>query len=99
MGTNYKVTDGIISSNTGEGEDVHYLQISTPVQSGNSGDHLFYQDGLIICITSSILNSSTTGAQVEDENYGIKKSYHQNLYWMLPNQSGLPKNSSLIQKN
>ena len=98
MGTNYKVTDGIISSNTGVGDDVRYLQISTPIQPGNSGGPLFNQDGNVIGITSAKLNSSATGTQVENVNYAIKISYLLNLFGMLPNQSGLHKNSSLSTK-
>ena len=85
MGSNYKVTDGIISSKSGIEDDVRYYQISVPLQPGNSGGPLFNKDGNIIGITSARLNSQAVGTQVENVNYAIKSSYLLNLYNMLPN--------------
>jgi len=52
MGDNYKVTDGIVSSNTGLKDDVRFIQISTPIQPGNSGGPLFNKDGNIVGLTT-----------------------------------------------
>jgi len=84
MGTNFKVTDGIISSNTGITDDVRYYQISVPLQPGNSGGPLFNKDGNVIGITSSRLNSDAVGTKTENVNYAIKSSYLLALYNMLP---------------
>lgn len=85
MGSNYKVTDGIISSLSGISDDVRYYQISVPIQPGNSGGPLFNKDGNIIGITSARLNSKAVGVQVENVNYAIKSSYLLSLINMLPN--------------
>lgn len=95
MGTNYKVTDGIISSKSGIADDIRYFQISVPVQPGNSGGPLFNKDGNIIGITSAKLNSKAVGTSVENVNYAIKISYLLNLYNMLPSSSQ-PQNSSQL---
>lgn len=87
MGSNYKVTDGIISSKSGLSDDVRYYQISVPLQPGNSGGPLFNKVGNVIGITSSKLNSVAVGTQIENVNYAIKSSYLLNLYNMLPNTS------------
>ncbi len=98
MGSNYKVTDGIISSKSGIADDVRYYQISVPLQPGNSGGPLFNKDGNIIGITSARLNGEAVGTQIENVNYAIKSSYLLNLFNMLPNPSSLPKTSSVTAK-
>ena len=85
MGTNYKVTDGIVSSISGVEDDIRYYQISVPLQPGNSGGPLFNNAGDVIGITSARLNSNAVGTDVENVNYAIKISYLLNLYNMLPN--------------
>ncbi len=92
MGSNYKVTDGIISSVSGIEDDVRYYQISVPLQPGNSGGPLFNSAGDIIGITSARLNSQAVGTEVENVNYAIKISYLLNLYNMLPNSVKLNTN-------
>lgn len=89
MGNNFKVTDGIISSISGIGDDMRYYQISVPLQPGNSGGPLFDKDGNIIGITTARLNEKAAGTQVENVNYAIKSSYLLNLYNMLPNSNKL----------
>jgi S1-C subfamily serine protease len=84
MGSNYKVTDGIISSKSGIEDDIRYYQITVPIQPGNSGGPLFNKDGNVIGITSARLNSKSVGTQIENVNYAIKSSYLLNLYKMLP---------------
>ena len=75
MGDNYKVTDGIISSTTGIGDDKKYFQISTPIQPGNSGGPLFNQDGNVVGITTATLNSKALNIQTQNVNYAIKAIY------------------------
>ncbi|MEO9144428.1 MAG: trypsin-like peptidase domain-containing protein [Ginsengibacter sp.] len=99
MGNNYKVTDGIISSQSGIADDVRYYQISVPLQPGNSGGPLFNKDGNIIGITSARLNSKALGTQIENVNYAIKSSYLLNLYNMLPNSGKLSMTSQVVNKD
>ncbi len=84
MGTNFKVTDGIISSLSGIQDDIRYMQMTVPVQPGNSGGPLFNRDGDIIGITSAKLNPLAVGTTIENVNYAIKSSYLINLINMLP---------------
>lgn len=98
MGSNYKVTDGIISAKSGIGDDVRYFQITVPLQPGNSGGPLFNKDADIIGITSSSLNPEAVGAEVENVNYAVKISYLINLYNMLPNLDKLPVSTNLNSK-
>jgi S1-C subfamily serine protease len=98
MGTNFKVTDGIISAISGISDDVRYYQISVPIQPGNSGGPLFNKEGNIIGITSATLNEKAVGTRVENVNYAIKSSYLLNLYNMLPNSTKLSSTSVVESK-
>jgi S1-C subfamily serine protease len=98
MGSNYKVTDGIISSKSGIADDVRYYQISVPLQPGNSGGPLFNKEGNVIGITSAKLNGQAVGTEIENVNYAIKSSYLLNLYKMLPNSKKLSTTSIVATK-
>ena len=91
LGSNYKVTDGIISSQTGIADDIRFMQISVPIQAGNSGGPLFDNKGNIIGITTAKLNEEAVGSSVENVNYAIKMSYLLNLYRMLPDSEQISK--------
>lgn len=98
MGSNFKVTDGIISSKSGIEDDVRYYQISVPLQPGNSGGPLFNKEGNIIGITSARLNGQAIGINIENVNYAIKSSYLLNLYNMLPDANKLSNSSQITTK-
>ena len=99
MGTNYKLTDGIISSNTGVEDDIRYYQITVPIQPGNSGGPLFNKDGNIVGITSAKLNSKAVGTNVENVNYAIKIAYLNNILSMLPSYIPLSQKNILKGKD
>lgn len=86
MGTNYKLTQGVLSSTTGIKDDARYLQITAPVQPGNSGGPLFNSKGNVIGITSAKLNGSAIGVSIENVNYAIKSDYLNLLIDMLPDK-------------
>jgi len=98
MGSNFKVTDGIISSKSGIADDIRYYQISVPIQPGNSGGPLFNKEGNVIGITSARLNGQAVGTQVQNVNYAIKSSYLLNLYNMLPNSTKISSSSNIASK-
>ena len=98
MGSNFKVTDGIISSKTGIADDIRYYQITVPLQPGNSGGPLFNKGGNIIGITSAKLNSQAIGTEIQNVNYAIKIAYLINLFKMLPGSQKINTNANLIGK-
>lgn len=69
MGSEIKVTDGIISSKTGYEGQISAYQISAPIQPGNSGGPMFDKEGNLVGITSA----GVTGA--DNVGYAIKSSY------------------------
>ncbi len=79
MGSDVKLTDGIISAMAGPGDDPRLYQISAQVQSGNSGGPLLDMDGEVVGIVSAKLDAAKvfklTGDLPENVNYAIKASY------------------------
>jgi len=73
MGEEVKITNGIISSNSGFMGDITSYQISAPVQPGNSGGPLFDDKGNLV----GIINAKYDGA--ENVSYAVKSSYLLNL--------------------
>jgi S1-C subfamily serine protease/uncharacterized protein len=73
---------GNISALSGLGDDSRYLQISVPVQPGNSGGPLLDQHGNVVGIVSSKLNAIKVMLQTEGDipqnvNFAIKASVVQ----------------------
>lgn len=99
MGTNYKVSNGIISSKTGIRDNVREYQITVPIQPGNSGGPLFNRDGNIVGITTAKLNGDAVGTSVENVNYAVKSLYLLNVMNSIPSIEDMPKESSLKGKS
>ena len=70
------VTTGIVSALAGMRDDRHKLQISAPVQPGNSGGPLLDPAGHLVGVVVSKLDgvrtASLTGAIPENVNFAIK---------------------------
>ena len=79
QGLEPKLTDGIISSLSGIGNDKRVYQITNPIQPGNSGGPLFTEDGKVIGIIVASINSIAvareTGSIPQNVNYAIKSQY------------------------
>ena len=73
MGEEVKITNGIISSNSGFMGDITSYQISAPIQPGNSGGPLFDDKGNLV----GIINAKHSGA--ENVSYAVKSGYLLNL--------------------
>jgi S1-C subfamily serine protease len=79
MGAEPKLTDGIINSLTGVGNDPRTYQISIPVQAGNSGGPLLNMNGEVVGIVTAKLSASEvfkwTGDLPQNVNYAVKTPY------------------------
>jgi S1-C subfamily serine protease len=84
MGQNQKISNGIINALSGYQDDSRQLQISAPIQPGNSGGPLFDMKGNLIGITTSILDPKVLN--VQNVNYALKISLLQNLNGLLPDK-------------
>ena len=89
LGSEVKITDGIINSKTGYEGDIATYQISSPIQPGNSGGALFDKNGILIGITNAgVLSAQNVG-------YAIKATYLKNLIDAAPIYIDLPKGMDL----
>ena len=79
QGSEPKVTVGVVSSLTGDQDDVRRYQIDAAVQPGNSGGPLADENGNVIGVVSSRLNDTAVllaaGALPQNVNYAVKKAY------------------------
>jgi len=74
--SDFTVTSGIVSSLSGILNDTRFLQISAPVQPGNSGGPLLDTSGSVVGVVSKKLNAlkvaQATGSLPENINFAIK---------------------------
>ncbi|MFT3673524.1 S1C family serine protease [Aestuariivirga sp.] len=74
---------GTVSSLAGIGDDARLLQISAPIQPGNSGGPLLDSSGNVIGVVNAKLNeiafASATGALPQNVNFAIKGNVAQNF--------------------
>lgn len=88
LGKEPKFTDGSISSLTGMRDDPRTLQMSVPVQAGNSGGPLMNMKGEIVGIVASKLAAANifrwTGDLPQNVNYAVKAQYVQKLLDVVP---------------
>jgi hypothetical protein len=83
LGVKPKLTEGVVNSTSGLGDDPRALQISVPIQAGNSGGPLVNMEGKVVGIVTSKVNAvkmfKWTGDLPQNINYGIKISYLKGL--------------------
>jgi S1-C subfamily serine protease len=74
--SDFTVTAGIVSSLSGILNDTRYLQISAPVQPGNSGGPLLDTSGTVVGVVAEKINAlkfaKATGDLPENINFAIK---------------------------
>jgi S1-C subfamily serine protease len=79
MGVSQKLTSGDVSSLSGLSDDPRLLQISAPVQSGNSGGPLLNMNGEVVGLISAKLSATQvlnkTGDLTQNVNYAVKARY------------------------
>lgn len=82
MGPRAKVSEGIISSNSGMQGDLKMFQISTPVQPGNSGGPLLNDRAEVVGVVAAGLNATfmmKQGIVPQNVNYAVKINNLRNL--------------------
>lgn len=89
MGSEVKLTTGVISARSGFQGDVSLYQISAPIQPGNSGGPCFDNSGNLV----GVVNAKHRGA--ENVSYAIKASYLQNLVESSDVSGLLPQNNTI----
>ncbi len=77
LGTGIKLTTGNISSLTGLADDTTRLQMSAPVQPGNSGGPLLDTSGNIVGVVYARVEKSLSGRLTQNVNLAIKANVAQ----------------------
>jgi S1-C subfamily serine protease len=84
LGQEPKFTEGSISALSGPGGAAGLLQVSVPVQPGNSGGPLINEHGRVVGVISSTAGIqaflSATGALPQNVNWAIKADYARALF-------------------
>jgi hypothetical protein len=95
MGEKPKLTEGIVNALSGYMDDPRILQISVPVQAGNSGGPLLNMNGEVVGIVTAKLSAvkmfNWTGDLPQNVNYAIKASYITALLKSVKEQSTVTK--------
>jgi S1-C subfamily serine protease len=78
LGQEPKVADGIINALSGIRDDAGFMQISIPIQPGNSGGPVVTEDGLLVGIVSSTASIAPfferTGTIPQNVNWAVHSS-------------------------
>lgn len=88
LGTSAKVSTGTLSSLMGMRDDPRVLQISVPIQPGNSGGPLFDARGDVIGVVVATLNAKYFLEQADivpqNVSFAVKAEYLESLLSLLP---------------
>jgi S1-C subfamily serine protease len=100
LSTNAQVTTGDVSALTGIRDDIRFMQLTAPVQPGNSGGPLLDLSGNVVGVVSARINElavvQATGSLPQNINFAIKSAVirafleaHQITYEMAPSSAKL----------
>jgi S1-C subfamily serine protease len=86
LGQQVKMTAGQVNSTAGLQDDTRMLQISIPVQGGNSGGPVLGWDGAVVGVVDSKLLHFEEGEEEtpQNVNYAVKSSYLRPMLEDLP---------------
>lgn len=78
LASSLNVTTGVVSAQTGPGDDIRFIQISAPVQPGNSGGPVLDNNGHVVGLVVAKLNAlrvaAHTGDIPQNVNFAIRAS-------------------------
>jgi S1-C subfamily serine protease len=93
LGSEPKYSDGALSSKSGVLGNTSFLQVTIPIQPGNSGGPIVTEDGLVVGIVTSTAAVGhffdATGSLPQNINWGIKAEFARLMYE--DNQGNPPK--------
>ncbi len=84
LGTEPKFTDGSVSALSGPGNEATLIQITVPIQPGNSGGPLLNDDGRVVGVVTSTAAVAAflegTGTLPQNVNWAVKSEYATPLF-------------------
>lgn len=91
LGQQIKMTAGQVSSTAGPEDDTRFLQISVPVQPGNSGGPIIAWDGSVVGVADAVvrkLGDDPNEPPPQNVNLAIKAAYVRAMLEDLPDLGG-----------
>ncbi len=102
LGTEPKFTEGSVSALSGPGGEATLIQMSVPVQPGNSGGALLNSAGEVVGIVTSTAAIqpfiSATGALPQNINWAVKSAYASPLFDLPPRQPEAKSRTEAISR-
>jgi S1-C subfamily serine protease len=84
LGTDAKLTEGTLSALSGPGGETSLIQITVPIQLGNSGGPVVNGQGQIVGIVAAVINTLpfliATGAAPQNVSWAVKSDYARPLF-------------------
>lgn len=84
LGEELKFTDGVISSLSGLGDEAAFMQVTVPLQPGNSGGPIVNDFGEVVGIATSTAAVSSfyraTGTIPQNVNWAVKSEYARLMF-------------------
>lgn len=101
LGGEAKFTEGVISS-LSVGGDAGYMQISVPVQPGNSGGALVNRSGevvgVVIATASALTFLKGTGSLPQNVSWAVKGAFASPLFDQPPHSPGIADRGAIIRR-
>jgi len=92
------VSTGIVSATSGLGNDVRYIQISAPVQPGNSGGPLFDSSGHVIGVVVAKLDAVKIAQITGDIPQNVNFAVHWSEVRAFLDEAGVPYQKEVSQR-
>ncbi|MBI5018484.1 MAG: SEL1-like repeat protein [Deltaproteobacteria bacterium] len=103
LGTEPKFTDGSVSALSGPGDDATFLQVSVPIQPGNSGGPLVNEKGKVVGIVAATAAVEAffgaTGSLPQNVNWAVNADFARTLFKQPKTASAsAPSRQAVIEK-
>lgn len=102
LGTDPKFADGAISALSGQGGDATLMQLTVPIQPGNSGGAVLTPEGEVVgvVVSSAAVRAflTITGTLPQNLNWAVKAMYARPLFEPPPAQPPAPSRRAAIDR-
>jgi S1-C subfamily serine protease len=102
LGPDPKFTDGAVSALSGHGGDATLMQMTVPIQPGNSGGAVLTSEGEVVgvVVSTAVVQAflNMTGTLPQNLNWAVKAEYARALFEPPPAQPRVPDRRAAIDR-